>query len=90
MKAWIGVLSHPFYAVSRDDGSFEIKGVPPGTYTLVAWHEKYGEKPMQVTVGDKAATTADFTFDAGAASLTPQSRSLEILPALDLPMLMKH
>src|ERR671938_1431429 len=48
MRAYIGVVKHPFFSVSKDDGSFEIKNVPPGTYTVVAWHEKYGEKTAQV------------------------------------------
>ncbi len=86
MKAWIGVLSHPFYAVTKEDGSFEIKGVPPGKYTVVAWHEKYGEKTMDVTVGDKATATADFSF-AATATASSQGGSLEVLPALDIPML---
>ncbi|MDQ3821401.1 MAG: hypothetical protein M3362_27490, partial [Acidobacteriota bacterium] len=51
MKAYIAVVKHPFYAVSKEDGSYEIKGVPPGTYTVVAWQEKGPtEKTMQVTV----------------------------------------
>jgi plastocyanin len=89
MKAWVGVLKHPFYSVSKEDGSFEITGVPPGKYTLVAWHEKYGEKTMEVTVGDKATATADFTYSP-TASVSPQGGSMEILPALDIPMLGQH
>jgi plastocyanin len=89
MKAWVGVLKHPFYAVTKEDGSFEIAGVPPGKYTVVAWHEKYGEKTAEVTVGDKAAATADFTF-ASTATASTQGGSLEILPALDIPMLAHH
>jgi len=89
MKAYIGVVKHPFFAVSKEDGSFEIKGVPAGTYTVVAWHEKYGEKTAQVKVDAKGAATTDFSFDAGASASTGGS-SLEVMPALDLPMLMKH
>ena len=89
MKAYIGVLKHPFFAVSKDDGSFEIKGVPAGTYTVVAWHEKYGEKTAQVKVDAKGTATTDFSFDAGA-SASVQSSSLEMMPAMDVPMLMKH
>jgi plastocyanin len=44
MKAYVGVLKHPFFAVTSEDGSFQIRGVPPGTYTLVAWHEATGLK----------------------------------------------
>jgi plastocyanin len=89
MKAYIGVVKHPFFAVSKEDGSFEIKGVPAGTYTVVAWHEKYGEKTATVKVDAKGTATSDFSFDAGA-SASLQSSSLEVMPAMDLPMLMKH
>src|SRR5262249_44827644 len=41
MKSYIAVLRHPFFAVTGKDGSFEIKGLPPGTYTIEAWHEKF-------------------------------------------------
>jgi hypothetical protein len=88
MKAYIGVLKHPFFAVSKEDGTFEIQGVPPGKYTVVAWHEKFGEKTMEVNVPSKGSGTADYSFDA-----TPTARksgSLEVLPALDIPMLAHH
>lgn len=90
MKSYVGVLSHPFYAVSAEDGSFTIKNLPPGKYTLVAWHERFGEKTMEVTVAPKGSATADFAFDAATASDTIRSTGLEILPALDIPMLMRH
>ena len=91
MKAYIGVLNHPFYGVSREDGTFEIKGVPPGKYTVVAWHEKWkGEKTMEVTVPEKGSTTADFAFDGSAMASVLDGGSLEVLPALELPMLMQH
>jgi plastocyanin len=61
MHAYIVVTESPF-AVSGDDGAFTIKGVPAGTYTLSAWHEKLGEKSVQVTVPAAGAATADFTF----------------------------
>src|SRR3989442_6391359 len=62
MRAYIGVVGHPFFAVTGDDGTFTIKGLPPGTYTIEAWHEKYGPNEMQVTVAPKEAKTADFDF----------------------------
>src|SRR5437660_5081165 len=62
MRAYIGVVSHPFFAVTGDDGTFTIKGLPPGTYKLEAWHEKYGAKEMDVTVAPKDTKTADFEF----------------------------
>jgi plastocyanin len=89
MKAYIGVVKHPFFAVSKEDGSFEIKGVPPGTYTVVAWHEKFGEKTATVKVDAKGAATSDFTFDAGA-SASLEGGSLTVVPAIELPMLMNR
>lgn len=91
MKAYIGVVKHPFYAVTKEDGSYEIKGVPPGTYTVVAWHEKGPtEKTAQVTVPAKGSVTSDFTFDASAMALGTQGNSLQVLPAIELPMLGRH
>src|SRR5262249_25126510 len=62
MHAKAFVMDNPFFAVSGDDGSFSIKGLPAGTYTLEAWHEKYGTKTATVTVGANGAGTASFTF----------------------------
>jgi len=62
MRAYIGVVAHPFYAVTGDDGSFTIKGLPPGTYTIQTWHEKFGTQEMQVTVGAKESKAVDFSY----------------------------
>ena len=62
MRSYIGVVSHPFFAVTGDDGSFTIKGLPPGTYTVETWHEKYGTQDQQVTVGPKDSKTVDFSL----------------------------
>ena len=92
MKSYVGVTKHPFFAVSGEDGSFTIKGVPPGKYTVVAWHEggaKGTEKPMEVTVAAKGSATADFSFGANALG---QPSSLQMMPAIEfpMPMSMKH
>jgi len=62
MGAYIGVFSHPFYAVTGDDGTFHLKGLPAGQYTIEAWQEKYGAQQMKVTVAASGAATADFTY----------------------------
>jgi plastocyanin len=62
MNAWVGVVEHPFYAVSGTGGAFEIKGLPPGTYTIEAWHEKLGTQTQMVTVGAKESKAISFTF----------------------------
>lgn len=82
MTAYIGVLPHPFYAVSAADGTFTIKGLPPGEYEIEAWHEKYGAKTMKVKVAEKADAKADFSFDAATAF---NAGSLKMQPALMLP-----
>jgi hypothetical protein len=63
MAAYVGVLDHPFYAVSDDKGGFTIKDLPAGSYEIEAWHEKYGAQTMKVTVGAADVKTADFTFE---------------------------
>ena len=63
MAAWVGVTTHPFFAVTGADGTFELKGVPPGTYTVEAWHEKFGTRTTQVTVAPSQAQQTSFTFD---------------------------
>jgi plastocyanin len=70
MNAFINVSPNPFYAVSDEDGHFEIKGLPPGTYTLVADHEVLGQQTAQVTVGSKQTATADFNYGTGSAAGT--------------------
>jgi len=67
MHAWVGVLPHPFYSTSGADGSFSIKNLPAGTYTIEAWHEKAGVQQATVTVGAGETKTADFTFSAPKA-----------------------
>jgi hypothetical protein len=68
MRAYIAVLNHPFYAVTGADGSFSIKGLPPGSYTVTAWTEKYGNLEQQVTVAAKETKTVDFTVKPGGGA----------------------
>jgi len=64
MNAYTGVLNHPFYGVSGDDGAFEIKDLPAGTYVVEAWHEKYGTSTQEVTIVDGGSQTINFAFQA--------------------------
>ena len=66
MQAFVNVASNPFFAVSDENGHFDIRGLPPGTYTLVAVHEELGQQETQVTIQSKQTSAADFTFGAGA------------------------
>jgi plastocyanin len=61
MKMYLSVMLNPFYAVTGPDGSFELKGLPPGTYTIAAAQEKLGEKTQTITVGPKEEKR-DMTF----------------------------
>ena len=65
MNAYVGVLDHPFHAVTKADGSFTLSGLPPGTYTVEAWHESLGTMTQSVTVGAKETKEVAFSF-AGA------------------------
>lgn len=92
MKAYIGVMKTPFFAVSQTNGSYEIKGLPPGTYTVVAWKEGGAtgtEKTMQVTVAANGSAKADFAFGEGAAT-TSAKPSLTMMPAMEFPLLHRH
>ncbi len=62
MKMYVNVVENPFFAVTGMDGSFELKGLPPGTYTIAAVHESLGEQVQQVTVGPKDTKNARFAF----------------------------
>jgi plastocyanin len=62
MGAYCGVFNHPFFAVTNDQGTFEIKGLPPGNYVVEAWQEKYGSQDQNVTISGAEPKTLDFAF----------------------------
>lgn len=62
MRGYIHVFDHPFFAVSDEPGSFMIPDVPPGRYTLRAWHEGAGIQSKEVTVTDKGEVQVSFEF----------------------------
>jgi plastocyanin len=64
MSAYAGVLEHPYFAVTKAGGSFELKNVPAGTYTIEAWHEKLGTETQRVTLADNDKKSVTFTFQA--------------------------
>jgi hypothetical protein len=64
MESYIAVLTHPFYSVSGKEGTFKIDKLPAGTYTIEAWHEKFGSQTQSITVADNQAAEANFTFKA--------------------------
>jgi len=62
MKSYMAVMPHPYFAVSQMNGTFTIPNLPPGNYTVVAWHEKYGPQEQQVTVGPKEQKQVSFSY----------------------------
>jgi hypothetical protein len=62
-RAVFGVFDHPFFAVSDQSGGYEIRGLPPGKYKLVAWHERLGRREMDITIVGGESRQVDFTFD---------------------------
>ncbi len=62
MRMFVNVVKNPFYAVTGPNGKFEIKGLPPGDYTLAFVHEKLGEQDQKLTLAAKDAKTVDATF----------------------------
>jgi plastocyanin len=67
MQSYIGVFSHPFFAVTGSDGKFTIANLPAGTYEVEAWHEKLGTQKTSVTVGASDTKSAAFKFSPPAA-----------------------
>ena len=60
------MLDHPYFAVTSGGGRFELKNLPPGTYTVEAWHERLGTQTQQVTIADKESKDVSFTFKPAA------------------------
>ncbi len=67
MNAYAGVMSHPFYATSAENGSFSIQGLPAGTYELEAWHETLGTQTQSVTVPETGTVNVEFSFSASTS-----------------------
>jgi len=62
MRAYIGVVAHPYFAVTKLDGTFELANVPPGDYTVAVWHEKLGNQTKPVHVAPSGRAGVDFTY----------------------------
>lgn len=68
MTAYVGVMSHPYFAVSSATGAFEIGKIPPGSYTIHAWHERFGEMKKSVTIKPGTPTVVDFAYSPSPSS----------------------
>ncbi len=64
MIGYVGVVAHPFFAVTSDKGEFEIKNLPEGEYLLKVWHEKLGTQSQKITIGPQETKEVEFRFAA--------------------------
>jgi len=62
MRGYVAVFKHPYFAVTGKDGGFDLGNLPPGTYTIKAWHEKLGTSTQKITVGANETKAIDFVF----------------------------
>lgn len=63
MKSYLGVVDHPYFFVTDDSGDFSWSNIPPGEYTIAAWHETLGERTEKVTLGPAETKTLNFKFE---------------------------
>ncbi len=64
MRAWVGVMPNPYFAVTDASGAFKIPNLPPGTYTIGVWHETFGAQEQKVTIAEKQDATLSLTYAA--------------------------
>jgi len=64
MKAYLGAFDHPYFAVTGPDGRFRLANVPPGTYVVEVWHERFGTRTATVSLAPSGSETVTFTFAA--------------------------
>jgi hypothetical protein len=64
MHGYFAVLATPHFAITDSTGAFSLAGLPPGTYTVTAWHERFGTKSQEITIGGSETKTANFVLTA--------------------------
>ena len=78
MHGYVGVVSHPYFAVSGGDGAFTISHVPPGKYSIRTWHERFGELTRTVTVTADKVTNLDLSYSATATPKVAHVQDLRV------------
>jgi hypothetical protein len=66
MRAFLFVFAHPYFEVTTKSGTFDLKNLPPGTYTIEAWHERFGTVDQTVTIGPKESKSLSFKFNSAS------------------------
>lgn len=66
MRSYLGVFDHPYFALSDQDGAFRLHNVPPGEYTITAWHERFGTRSQKVALSEKGEAKVVLTFQSDA------------------------
>jgi hypothetical protein len=68
MRSYISVFKHPFFGVTAKNGVFDLRNLPPGTYTIEAWHEKLGTSIQKITIGANETKHVEFVFKSVSGS----------------------
>jgi len=68
MQAYVGVLEHPYFSVTGEEGTFSLAQLPPGDYVIEAWHERYGTQTINISLGAQETRSIEFRFDATTAA----------------------
>jgi plastocyanin len=66
MRSYVAVFKHPYFAVTGKGGTFELNNLPPGNYTIQAWHEKLGKSTQRISVGPGETKELEFVFKSPA------------------------
>ena len=62
MHAWVGVVAHPYFAVTGADGTFQLRNVPPGKYTVETWQEELGKQEQSITLAPSGQSEVTFMY----------------------------